>query len=363
MRIWTRYLWNQLSSTFLLFFLFIFCIYTLVDLSIHGVRFFSQATLYEVLIYYGYNFAIHLYFFLPLTFLLSSLKTLLDLSAHNELVALQMAGLSQKRLLIPFFCFATLLTLFILANFEWISPLAQQKTHEFQRKCTKKQKKERLPELYNVALEDGSELIYQDFDSKTLEFSDVFWLQKNKEIWHMKFLTVSSHPEGRFVDHFTRNSLGKLEKTESFEQISFPDLIVDPNTSLQVYLPLEHRKLSTLCQQSWNRNTQQGSLSAHLHYKLATPCIHFCILLLIGPFVFRFRRDKPLFLIVALSLFAFVSFMIFLEAMLILGENQVIPGFIAIWGPFLLLFAFKIPRIRNYRQKRLCPFPDEDSIR
>jgi lipopolysaccharide export LptBFGC system permease protein LptF len=354
MKIWCRYLFRLLSKTFLFLIVCIFIIYTIVDLSMHGVRFFSHGTIHwaELFMYYVHNFAKHLGFFFPLTLLLSSLKVLLDLNTHHELVALQMAGLSQRKLLFPFFAFAALISLSSYANHEWFSPDAQESADSFRHAHTKHRKKEqKKPHLFNADLQDKSELVYQAVHKN--ELFDVFWIKNSKDIWHMKYLKTDPLPEGRFVDHFQRNKQGKFEKTESFSHHVFPGLVFDANVNLQAFIPFENRSISTLFQQSFRQNSERHGVLCHLHYKLASPLLSFIILLSITPIAMRFNRSLPTFLIVASSLFAFIGFMTILEGMLILGENQVIPSILAIWSPMLAIFLLVLPQfLTNHLAKK-----------
>lgn len=350
MKIWIRYLLRHLIKTFLFLLVCLFIIYAIIDLSIHGVRFFSHGTIQwtEIGMYYLHNFATHLEFFFPLTLLLTTLKVLLDLNGHNELVALQMAGLSQKKLLLPFFIFAACLGSISYTNYQWMAPTSQEASDTFQIAHAKKKKKKNQPHVYNAPLVNGSELVYQGYQENTGELFDAYWLKSNKDIWHIKYLKIAHIPGeipiGRFADRFQRNKENKLEKTESHFTHSFPDIVLDNNVSLQTFVPFENRSLSTLFWQSLKQTAEKRSVICHLHYKLATPLIPFLILMTISPIAMRFGRLKPTFLITAISLFGFIGFMTILEGMLILGENQVLPGYMAIWGPIAFVLFLSLPR-------------------
>lgn len=347
MKIWHRYLFGHLIKTFLFILFCVFAIYVIVDLSVHGVRFLSRAatTFADLALYYLRSFARHLELFLPLTLLLASLKVLVDLNAHHELVALQMAGLSRKTLLRPFFAFAALLTFACYANSQWLAPDAQEAADAFRIQHSRKKKKVKREHVYNIALDDDSELVYQSFDEEKKELFDVFWIKSEGDIWHMKYLGIGrKHPQGRYVDHFQRNGKGQFEKTESFSEKSFPRLPWDDDATLERFIPFENRSLSTLLSQASALTADRPSIFCYLHYKIAVPLLPFFILIAISPIAMRFTRTRSTFLIVAVSLFTFVGLMIVLDGMLILGENQVIPGYLAIWGPIALLFAFSFPR-------------------
>jgi len=342
MTLWFRYLFSRLAKTFLFLLFCIFSIYVIVDLSVNSVRFFSSGgtTFIEISLYYLRNFAKHLELFFPLSFLLSAMKVLFDLNAYRELVALQMAGLSKKKLLSPFYLFAILLSSVCYINCEWIAPDAQDSANEFRSAHAKKKKKKR-EHLFTLSLEDETELIYQSFDPSEKQLFDVYWICSADDIWHMKYLKIDPKPpSGRHVDRLTRNEMKQFEKKESFDKRDFPELSWDDDgAALQRFVPFENRSLSNLYQQARSNSADKQSLFTHLHYKLALPMLSFLAILAISPFSMRFSRSLPVFLFASLSLFGFIALCTILDGMLILGENKVLPPYIAIWGPLLLSFG------------------------
>lgn len=341
MKIWYRYLFRQLLKTFLFFLICFFAMYVIIDLSVHGVRFLSigKATFSEISLFYLHNFAMHLHLFMPIAFLLSILKVLLDLNSHNELVALQMAGLSKKILLRPFFLLATFLSLILYINNQWLAPDALDASDAFRSQHSKKRKKVKREHLYNLALDDDTELIYQSFDEKKKELFDVFWVKSANDIWHMKYLKIDAkHAKGRFVDRLQRNDQGQFEKTESFLEYSFRKLPWNEHTELERFVPFENRSLLTLLKQALTLSADRPRIFCHLHYKMALPLIPYFILIALSPVAMHFSRTRSSFLIVAISLLAFIGLMTILDGMLILGENRVIPGYLAIWGPIAIAF-------------------------
>jgi lipopolysaccharide export system permease protein len=345
MKLWFRYLFQQLLKTFLFILISVFIGYVLVDLSVNGIHLFSKASLSWIHVgpYYLQQFATHLELFFPLSFLLASMKVLLSLNSHQELVSLQMAGLSKKRILLPFFCFAALLSLISYLNTEWVAPNAREAAYAFRASYIKGKKNAKKEGVYSLSLENETELIYQQFDAAKKEFFDVFWVRSINDIWHMKYLqTDRNQPIGRYVDHFLRNEKKQFEKVESFETKPFPELTWNENAILQRGIPFEHRALSILFQQAMIDCADKQRISSHLHYKMALPLLPFLVLFAISPLALRFSRGYPTFLFVACSLFAFIALMTVLEGMLILGENQVLPAHFAIWGPLLFTWAWTL---------------------
>jgi lipopolysaccharide export LptBFGC system permease protein LptF len=335
-KIWQRHLFFHLSKAFLFILICLFLVYAIVDLSIHGIRFFSNTTTAwtEIFSYYIHNFAKHLELFFPLTFLLASLKVLLDFSAHHEFTALQMAGLSKRALLHPFFLLAGILALAAYGNSQWLT----SEEEPLQTKALCKIKKP----VHHLSLKDSSELVYQNFNRETKELSDVFWIKSNKEIWHMQSFLP---PVGSFVDRLQRNEQQVFEKIESFPTYTFQEIQFPEDARFEKFVSFENRPLCTLLLQSIKPTAEQKSVISHFHYKLATPLLPFFILFAIAPFAMHFSRTKSPFLLAAISLCAFIGFMTILDGMLIFGENQVLPGALAIWG---LIACFCIPTLPRF---------------
>jgi lipopolysaccharide export LptBFGC system permease protein LptF len=345
--IWQRYLLGRLAKTFLFFLCLIFFLYVVVDLSVHSVRFFARAsaTLSETGLYYIRSFAMHLDLFLPLTFLLASLKTLLDHSQHHEFVSLQMAGLSKRKLCLPYLLFAAVLSFAILAYNEWFAGAAQDEAYAFRKAHAKKMKKERV---HSVALKDDSELVYQRFDDEQHMLFDVFWIRTTDDIWHAKYLDINGiKPEGHLVDHLVRSFEGPWVRIERFPFYSFSDMQWDKDTSIEKFIPFENRALTTLFTQALNISSERSSVVTHLHYKLSVLLFPFLVFIGIAPHVMNYTRFRPTLLIVAISLLALLGLKTILDGMLILGENQVIPSYIAIWTPLAIALGLMLPSFRR----------------
>lgn len=139
MKTWQRHIVKQLLATFILVLVCLFAIYILIDFSIRCTRFTrGNTSALAILFYYLRSFAVQLDLFLPLAFLLTILKVLFNLTSRLELLSLQMAGLSKKRILIPFFAFAFLLSAACYANHEYLMPSAGTAAKEFKTEHSKK---------------------------------------------------------------------------------------------------------------------------------------------------------------------------------------------------------------------------------
>lgn len=340
MKLWQRYLFRQLSLSFFFFLICILILYIAIDFSMHGAKFLAKETTswLDIGVNYLRHFAKFTGLFFSLSFLFSMLRVLIDLNTHREIVALQTAGLSSKKLLSPFFFLAFLLAAASYANLQWISPEAQLNADDFYKAHSNHTAQ--TEKVFSLVLQDGSELVYQRYDPEKKELFDVFWIRSFDEIWHMKTLRVDLQPLGaRFADRFARSATGALEKTDSADFRSFPELKIETGASFQRFIPFENRSLATLWRQAHGGSSDKQKSAAHLHYKLALPLIPFFTIFSFAPFALRFSRGRSSLIFIASALFAFIGLMTFLDAMLILAENQAIPAFVSIWLPLAAYLA------------------------
>lgn len=321
--------------------------YIIIDLSAHGVRFFSKANTPTILLYYLNIFSMQLDLFLSLTFLLSSLKVLVDLNVHRELVALQMAGISKKRLLSPFFLWALCLGFLSYANSQWCIPYAGKYSHDFKAAYKAKKKVKEL-KLYRTPLEDQSELVYRTFDPETEELIDVFWVRSASDIWHMKTFHIQNL-EARSVHHLVRDEHQLLVKQESLSSKRFAEMPWDEGLIRHRFIPYESRPLSTLLMQAYGRPADARIVFSHTFYKLLTPLIPCLILIAMGPMALRYTRKLAVVLLFAVCIFGLLSLKTILDGMLILGENQVLPSYVAIFSPILVVLLGAVPQFVRMR--------------
>jgi lipopolysaccharide export system permease protein len=346
MKIWHKYLLSNLIKTFLFSFFCVFSLYVIVDLSINGVKFFEKSTFQQIISFYLDTLASLFELFCSLSLLLSALWVLLSLNTHRELLALQMAGLSKKKLLAPFFLFAVFLTSLCYMNTEFLLPNAKSSINNFKKILKKKQGK-KIP-LYTLSLEDGSTLVYQRFHEKTQELFDVFWVRSPNDIWHMKTLSIA-HNIGKEAHHLTRNAQSEIERSETFLEKNFPEILWDNHSLLDKQTSCENRPISLLISQAIHNSTEKPGILSHLYYKLFTPLSLLLILFAIAPTCMTYSRGRPLFLIAACAIFGFISLKVILESMLILAENQVLSPLFAISLPLFLTLGIVLkPFVKLY---------------
>ena len=345
--LWQRYFLRQTFQTFALFIVCFFALYVLVDLSAHASAYHSHLRFKwgEVALYYSCEFIKRIEVLAPFGMLLATIKTLCSLNVNNELVALLASGFSLKTLLRPFIFMSLALVALLYLNAQYIQPAAFQVIKQIEDKHhSQKIKKKDILSVQHVAMEDHSTLLFQNYDTSRQLFFDAYWIRNKDDIYRIRYLfPYTEYPVGEHVDHFTRNQLGRLIKTESREIQIFPEIKFNSAALIETLTTAKDLSLSELTKRFPENNQPTSEKHAQVmsvfFYKLTLPWL--CLLAVIAPapFCVQYTRNLPIFLIYAFSIFGLVAIYLILDAALILGERQAIPPSPAILTPFLVFFG------------------------
>ncbi len=344
-KLWERYLFLETLKFLIFFLLAIFSIYIIIDFSTFSTKFFSysQISIFNILGYYLNLFIKYTHLFLPLTLMLAIIKVLCDMNVHNELTALRVSGISVYQLSRPFFIIAILLTIFTYLNFEYFSTDSLNSVDNFKKSYLKKEERKKSQKANVIYLEDGTKIVYQNSSLKEKELFDVYWIESPDIIWHIKYLKINApYPIGYYVDQLSRNSFNKFEKKISYDEHHFSTMVFENNNDMLV--PYENRSITTLFKQLFFKKVsspkENAEITSQLNFKLAMPLLSLIIVLAIIPICIKFSKNISIFYICTFALFGFVIFFMMMDAVLILGENQVFTPWIIIWLPFLASFTF-----------------------
>lgn len=345
--IWKKYLYKEVLKTLLSFLIGFYLLYIVMDYSIHAQHF-SRMEGFNLSCFFTYylcHIIKRMEMMLPLAFLISIIKVLLQLNQRNELIALFTSGLKTTRFLKPFFVISTTLFAFLLINFEFFVPKSLDYLEDFENKNFKRisYQKYEIPSAYCMPVSDGSNLIFSKYFHEKKMFEDVFYIQSFDKIYQMKTLDVSQSPYiGGFVETFARGEKNELYLLSSEQTHLFNDLKIDFSIRKKAELPFEHRSITQLIQliqqSSLLLNKSEPKIKTQLYFKLLSPMIPFLVVLAVAPFCMRSSRRIPTFFIYALSLFGFIAFFIILDACVILGESRTITPILAMMLPFGLSF-------------------------
>ncbi len=342
--IWSRTLISEWLKVFALVFFALFFLGTLIDFSSHMKIFWQEGiSLLRIVLYYLAQLSRQGEIFLSTALLLANIKVLSTSSINGEITALCSAGVSLRRLTYPLGCVAIVAMGLLYFNSEIVQPKALRHLTLFEEHFFKSTGKEN--EVMAIALEDQSHLIYGAFDAERERFSDVFWIRDFDHIVHMKELSPFDTC-GYTVSDLERRE-GELIRVASHEKIFFPDMVFESRSLAQATLPIEWQPLSRLWRYLPEHFThlhdyEAKAVALFLH-KLTGPWLALLVFLAPAPFCLKFERNKQLFLLYALSLAAFLSYVTVTQAALILGKSSIFsPFFVILFLPLLTLTIFGV---------------------
>jgi lipopolysaccharide export system permease protein len=354
--IWQRYVFKRFFKLFAFFLASSYSLYVLIDYTTH-VQDFLQATrasIVQVGFYYLLQFIKRADILIPVSLLLSAIRTLTSLNDRRELLAFQTAGISRKRLVRPIILFGALCSGLVMTLNEMVLPASLNKINRFYNAHLDHSFRDKHSDTIRLLhFDDHSRLIYQSYDSSKEAFCDVVWIQSPTDIWKMKYLIGGpEHPEGLWVDHLQRGPKGGLQKIHSFKSLIIPELHWNRDTSKKVFIPFENHSITDLWK-LWKYDhhlspTKKNEVLTQLLYKLTFPLLSLIVLIGIAPYALHFSRQQKSTPIYAWGIFSIVAFIAFLDSAVILGENAILSPILGIVSPSTLLmviFGLKFSRM------------------
>lgn len=333
MFIWQRYLFKETIKVFFLF-IFSFCfIYVLIDYSANLFRL-GNFSLIHTIQYYLSQIIIEANILIPAALLLGTMKVLCSANQRRELMALMAGGISIKKALGPFLFLGGICTALLFINTQFFIPISRQLLQEMI--GTSHHKKFAQSSAVNVIyLNDNSKMVYQEFDAQKNVYFDLYWIRSSDDLYHMKRLISStSPPRGLFVDHIERDSSGFLAKTESFQEMNFPELHLSSADLREKNTPLINLSLSQLLGKLSRAGViSQNDLATVFLFKILMPFLCLLVVLIPAPYCMRYDRNLPVFFLYAGGIFCFIAFYTLMQAVYILSISRYSP-------PWILLLPF-----------------------
>jgi lipopolysaccharide export system permease protein len=348
MKIWERYFLREVLKSFFFFILIFYGLYVLIDYSSHSSSFqysHSRFKLYEIAVYYLFQFVERMEVLIPFGLLIATIRTLTNLNIHNELVALMASGVKIRTLLRPFILVGLAMVMLMYINTQFWMPYASQRMNHIEQKHrSQKNKTTQTLAVQNLALKDQTSVIFQNYDSIEKKLIDAFWIRDIDDIYRIKYLyPYHEIPTGHFVEHLQRGPGGQLTIVETSDVKQFPEMHFHKRDLFQGMIAPEDESLTDL----WKKLPQNLSITSEkesetlsvFYHKLIMPWL--CLLAVIGPapFCVRYNRNMPLFFIYALSIFGLVAVYLVLDSTQILGKRQILEPWLAILIPFFVCSA------------------------
>lgn len=357
--IWEKYFYQEIFKNAFLFLLVFFGLYVLIDYTSHlgGASYHhSKLKIGEFLLHYIAEFSLRAEILIPFALLIASVQTLCKLNAHSELVALLAGGYSIHRLLRPFLIAGLLGTTLLYFNNEFLMPAAMAKIGKLDQKYARlKNKNLKGIRAEHLHLEDGSLLIYKNFDPASRQFFEAYLIPKEGDVWRMEVLQpFESPPKGHIVDHFTaENHVLKWDQSfasKTFSHLTFNEKKLAETLSIPKGKSLSELSLKAPKLSDAFKNEKTARHLTALYQKLALPWLALIAVIAVAPFCIRFSRTLPIFFIFSGGIFGLVAIYMVMNAAIILGERQVLSPLLAIFAPmgvFMLVFVYRYVRMRT----------------
>jgi len=344
MAIWAKELFKKIIKKLLFIFFSLIFLYVIVDFSIHSTRF-ANANVVMLIKYYLTQVSDYLDVFLPISFLISIVRTLTEMNINKELLALFSSGLSKKSLIKPLFVIAFLLSLVCLFNAEFVVPKTAYFMNNFQKQFFAKKFKNAKRKVHSIFLSDHSHLVFSKYDPQSGTLEDIFWIRNFNDILHIEKIELTSPPTAYFLDSLTREQNDRLVKRDSYKKKVLENLSVTEQELLDLFITPDRYPLTKLLISNKNESletiSEKNSLAS---LKIIYSLTFFLIVICTFPFCIHFSRDFSPLYVLSFSIFAFVCFYAMLSALSILSINQVFSTFTVLWIPsiFLLLIGFYV---------------------
>ncbi len=357
MKIWKRYLIKEQLTLILFFFLTFLSLYTIIDYATHVEYFRNLSGLAKwewVGIYYLCDFSRRLSILLPFAILLATIRTLTKMNQQGELIVLLISGITKRAILTPLLLIGMTGAALLYANAEFFLPKALHTLQIFQEQRASQNKSNKgKPHVRHLILQDETSLLFQDYIRSTQTFEDVYWIRSIDEVWRMDRLSIETpHPKAYQLELLVRSSDGKMRIQEKIESQYAPKIAFNKKRLFETITAPEERSISDL----WDHlpsltitDEKQAHLLSVFLYKILLPTLCLFTVLFPSPTVMRFSRQPPLFLIYSFSLFALVAFILLINAMLLLGKQQVLSPIFAIGSPFFIASLFFLWNFRRLR--------------
>lgn len=340
--IWKRYLFKQLFVTFCFFFISLFFLFVLIDLSTKIKSLHNEELGWSgYLLYYLYQLIRYGEILLPLAALLSLTKVSLHFNHSRELIALLASGVSRKKISQPFLLFGLLCFSLLIFNYQYLQPscyLQMAEHTEFEKWDS--------PPLTPVWMEDQSLFLFCHFQPQKKILTGCIWLKDSDTIIHMNSLHLASPSLATGVEIFTKNGSENFILQEKKTELEFPDQLL-PKDPCSAFCPIRWQSITQLFSYlplSFSLSEKESQTASFGCYKLSFPLLFLILYLAVLFFCFRFKRSNFGFWIHGFAIFGLLFSFTLLKALLILSESQIFSPFLAFGSVTLIPLTYCVIR-------------------
>lgn len=271
-----------------------------------------------------------------LSFLLTCLILLQDLSKNLEVTAFQAGTLCKKRLLKPFFFIASLLSITIYVNHEYFLPSSLIRIQNFEIQILNKNNPQGKTNVYVKSLGNGGKIFYGEHSENI--YKDVYLIFSPENLWRLaKLEKVGPDYVGFDVKEITKEK-GNFFLKNSLEFKTFDNLTITP--LLDEKDRLQEMRLSDLLNKVlFAKQSSYEALTSFL-LKLFMPLLPILCVLVTAPYCLKYQRNAPQFTVFTLTVVGFLLLLTTLNILTTLSKSAVISPTISISMFFVLLYSY-----------------------
>lgn len=316
-------------------------IFIVVDLIENLDKFLSfQASFFDVLLYYIYYMPYISILTLPIAMLLSSLFSLGSMAQYNEIIAMQSAGVSNYRVMLPVVMLAFLVSIAVGLSGETIVPQTNQARLDVYRYNIKKENRTIETTRNQLAIQDGENRqmyiqVYETARQKAHKVN-VIWTRQNRVVKRWDARVMQWKPQQNIWvlhDVIQRQLSDTSEQVTAFDSVAYLESTITPEDLTDLEIEPEEMNYTEL-RRFVNKMKELGADARRwlvdLHMKIAYPFANLIIVLFGAPLAARKRRSGPALGFALALLISFIYFL-FLRSGQVLGHKGTLEPWLAAW--------------------------------
>ena len=339
MRILERYVLIEYLRTFVLALAFFIALVILVRLLDKDIKRFDEELSYftavQIVLFQAPRRIMEV---IPLASFLAIFFVLGRKVQNNELAAMQTAGISVYRLLIPILVSMFLACLVFIIFYDQIASPAYHRANQLQKKI-------RLRRSRNVVFKGQHNRLFYiqslDLENATIDRMTIYELDQNNRVTRQIFANSATwspnqwHLSQGYVRHFEGVSETTYEPfvTKQIERSEEPERFAGSNKHLSAMTIGELRQ-QIKYKQTAGQVTRREEVK--LHHKMAYPFAAFVVILIGAPISIRFGGAGFFAGLLVAFFLVFMYWGISLATLEGLGENGKLPPIVACWGANVL---------------------------
>ncbi len=355
----TRYLLFNFIKTFLLVILATIVVFVVIDF-VGNIRMWLNRGLDETGEYYLNYLPYIIYLVTPIALMITTVASVGSMARHLELTAMQGAGRSGFRLLLPIFLFGAIATGGLFALGETILPDANHRRLEIAETRMEQKKNPRVKERsqfvfigsdksswyfrhYSSLSRKGRDVLIliqregrlaERYDARRIEWRDNAWMLENG--WHRRFRTDGSIE----ATDFRQYNLG------SESAVKPEDLINDRQTGDEMNSRQVRERIEVLKRSG--EDTRK--LETDWHFKFSGPLTAFVILLMSAALSHRYSRAGGLSQKFGIGLLLAFSYYVLIRIGLQMGQNGALSPWLGAWAGHIVFGAISLTMlVRSFR--------------